>query len=72
MTVSDNTKQVKSRDNFRSISKETSAQSSKILLTKVIKSLGRTEEIEAKIGRSAISKNPKTALSTLPDVQDFD
>ena len=54
MTVTDNTKQVKSRDKFRSISKETSAQSSKILLTKVIKSLGRTEEIEARIGRSAI------------------
>ena len=36
-----------------------------------MKKLGRALEIDAKIGNASVSKNPKAALSTIPDVVNF-
>ena len=55
---------------FKNLGKA-SAKVGKKLATNVLKNPGRALEIGANIGSAAVSRSPKAALSTIPDVIKF-
>ena len=68
MTVSDKTIQAEALSSFFKSLGKTSARSGKKLATNVIKKPARSLEIGANVATAAASRNPKAALSTLPEV----
>ena len=71
MLVSDNTIQAEGLGKFFKNLGKASAKAGKKLATNVLNNPGRALEIGANIGSAAISRNPKAALSTIPDVIKF-
>ena len=71
MTLSDNKKTAQAlSDFFKSLGK-ISAKVCKKLAKNIIKNPGRALDITANVAIAVSSRNPKTALSTLPEVIDF-
>ena len=71
MIVSDNVIQAEGLgDFFKSLGK-ISAKAGKILAKNVLSNPGRALDLTAKIATAATTKNPKAALSTLPEVINF-
>ena len=68
MTVSSNTLQAEGPSGFFKKLGRISAKAVKKPATKAIKNPGRFLDIGAKLGTAAASRNPKAALSTLPEV----
>ena len=71
MLVSDNTIKAEGLGKFFKNLGKASAKAGKKLATNVLKNPGRALEIGANIGSAAVSRNPKAALSTIPDVIKF-
>ena len=71
MLVSDNTIKAQGLGKFFKNLGKASAKAGKKLATNVLKNPGRALEIGANIGSAAVSRNPKAALSTIPDVIKF-
>ena len=71
MTVSDNTIKGEELGNSFKNSGKLSAKAGKKLATNVLKNPGRALEIGANVATAAASRNPKVALSTLPEVINF-
>ena len=71
MTVSDNTIKAEGLgDFFRNLGK-VSSKAAKKLATNALKNPARFLEIGANVATAAASRNPKSALSTLPEVINF-
>ena len=71
MTVSDDTKKAEGLgDFFRNLGKK-GLNVSKKMATKVLSNPGRALDLTAKIATAAASRNPKQALSTLPELLTF-
>ena len=68
MTVSDNTIKAEGLSSFFKNLGKISAKAGKKLATNVLKNPGRALEIGANVATAAASRNPKAALSTLPEV----
>ena len=71
MIVSDITIKAEGLDNFLKNLGRASVRAGRKLATKVLKSHGRSSEIGANIGSAAVSRNPKAALSTIPEIIKF-
>ena len=71
MIVSDNTIQAEGLGSFFKNLGKISAKASKKLATNVLKNPARAPEIGANVGTAMVSRNPKAALSTLPEVINF-
>ena len=71
MTVSDNTIQAKPLGSFFKKLGNVSAKAGKKLATNALKNPARFLEIGANAATPAASRNPKAALSTLPEVINF-
>ena len=71
MTVSDNTIKAEGLSSFFKNLGKLSAKAGKKLATNVLKNPGRALEIGANVATAAASRNPKTVLSTLPEVINF-
>ena len=71
MTVSDNTIKAEGLSSFFKNLGKISAKAGKKLASNVLKNPGRVLEIGANVGSAFVSKNPKAALSTLPEVINF-
>ena len=71
MTVSDNTIKAEGLSSFFKNLGKISAEAGKKLATNVLKIPARALEIGANVATAAASKNPKAALSTLPEVINF-
>ena len=71
MTVSDNTIQAEGLVSFSKNLGRISAKAGKKLATNVLKNPGRASEITLNIATAAISRSPKAALSSLPEVINF-
>ena len=71
MIVSDNMIKAEGLGKFFKNLGKASAKAGKKLATNVLKNPGRALEIGASIGSAAVSRNPKAALSTIPDVIKF-
>ena len=71
MTVSDNTIKAEGLGSFFKYLGKISAKAGKKLATNVLKNPGRALEITSNIATAAATKNPKAALSTLPEVINF-
>ena len=71
MLVSDNTRQAEGSGKFFKNLGKASAKAGKKLATNVLKNPGRALEVGANIGSAAVFRNPKAALSTIPDVIKF-
>ena len=71
MTVSDNTIKAEGLSSFFKNLGKISAKAGKKLASNVLKNPGRALEIGANVGSAFVSKNPKAALSTLPEVINF-
>jgi len=71
MLVSDNTIKAEGLGKFFKNLGKASAKAGKKLATNVLNNPGRALEIGANIGSAAVSRNPKAALSTIPDVIKF-
>ena len=68
MIVSDNTIKAEGLGSFFKNLGKVSSKAGKKLATNVLKNPGRALEIGANIATAAATKNPKAALSTLPEV----
>ena len=71
MTVSDNTIQAEGLGSFFKNLGRISSKAGKKLAKNVISNPGRALDLTAKIATAAATKNPKAALSTLPEVINF-
>ena len=71
MIVSDNTIQAEGLGNFFKNLGKVSAKAGKKLAKNVLSNPGRALDLTAKIATAAATKNPKAALSTLPEVINF-
>ena len=71
MIVSDNTIQAEGLGNFFKNLGKVSAKAGKKLAKNVLSNPGRALELTAKTVTAAATKNPKAALSTLPEVINF-
>ena len=71
MIVSDNTIQAEGLGSFFKNLGRISAKAGKKLATNVLKNPGRALEITSNIATAAATKNPKAALSSLPEVINF-
>ena len=71
MIVSDNTIQAEGLGSFFKNLGRISAKAGKKLATNVLKNPGRALEITSNIATAAAIKNPKAALSSLPEVFNF-
>ena len=71
MIVSDNTIKAEGLGSFFKNLGKISSKAGKKLATNVLKNPGRALEIGANIATAAATKNPKAALSTLPEVINF-
>ena len=71
MTVSDITIEAKSLGKFFINLGRISAKTGTKLPTSIMKNPGRTMEKGAKLGNAAVSRAPKAALFTMPDVLNF-
>ena len=71
MIVSNDTIQAEGLGKFFKNLGKASAKAGKKLATNVLKNPGRALAIGANIGSAAVSRNPKAALSTIPDVIKF-
>ena len=71
MTVSDNTIQAEGLGSFFKNLGRISSIAGKKLAKNVISNPGRALDLTAKIATAAATKNPKAALSTLPEVINF-
>ena len=71
MIVSDNTIQAEGLGDFFKNLRKISAKAGKKLAKNVLTNPGRALDLTAKIASAAATKNPKTALSTLPEVINF-
>ena len=71
MTVSDNILKADWLGSFTKNLGKISAKAGKKLATKVFKNPARALEIGATVITSAASRNPKSVLSTLPEVINF-
>ena len=71
MIVSDNVIQAEGFGDFFKNSGEISAKAGKKLAKNVLSNPGRALDLTAKIATAATTKNPKAALSTLPEVINF-
>ena len=71
MLVSDNIIQAEGLGKFFKNLGKASAKAGKKLATNVLKNPGRALEIGANIGSAAVSRNPKAALSTIPNIIKF-
>ena len=71
MTVSDNTIKAEGLGSFFKNLGKISARAGRKLATNVLKNPGRALEITSNIATAAATKNPKAALSTLPEVINF-
>ena len=70
-TISENRKTTEGLGSFFKNIGEASAKACKILVNFAVKNRGRALGIGEGVGTAAVSKNPKAALSTTPDVLDF-
>ena len=71
MIVSDNTIQAEGLGSFFKNLGKVSSKASKKLATNALKNPSRFLEIGANVATAAVSKNPKAALSALPEVINF-
>ena len=71
MTVSDSTIKAEGLSSFFNNLGKISAKAGKKLATNVIKNPARALEIGANVATAAASRNPKAALSSLPEVIKF-
>ena len=71
MIVSDNTIQAEGLGDFFKNLGNVSSKAAKNLATNALKNPSRFLEIGANVAKAAVSKNPKAALSTLPEVINF-
>ena len=71
MIVSDNTIQAEVLGDFFKNLGKISAKAGKKLAKNVINNPGRALDLTAKIATAAVTKSPKAALSTLPEVITF-
>ena len=71
MTVSDNTMKAEGLSGFFNNSGKLSPRAGKKLAANVFKNPGRALEIGASVATAAASRNPKAALSSLPEVINF-
>ena len=71
MIVSDNTIQAEGLGSFFKNLGRFSAKAVKKLATNVLKNPGRALELTSNIATAAATKNPKAALSSLPEVINF-
>ena len=71
MAVSDNTIKAEGLSSFFKNLGKISAKAGKKLAKNVISNPGRALDLTAKIATAAATKNPKAALSTLPEVINF-
>ena len=71
MIVSDNTIKAEGLGDFFKNLGKVSSKAAKKLATNAIKNPGRFLGIGANVATAAVSKNPKAALSTLPEVINF-
>ena len=71
MTVSDNTIKAEGLGSFFKKLGKISAKAGKKLATNALKHPARFLEIGANVATPAASRNPKAALSTLPEVINF-
>ena len=71
MTVSDNTFRVEGLGDFFKNLGKISFKAAKKLATNALKNPSRLLEIGANVATAAVSKNPKAALSALPEVINF-
>ena len=71
MIVSDNTIQAEGLGNFFKNLGKVSSRAAKKLATNALKNPGRFLEIGANVATAAATRNPKAALSTLPEVINF-
>ena len=71
MTVGDETKQAEDLGSFFRNLEKISAKVCKKLATNAIKNPARFFEIGAFVATAAASRNPKAALSTLPELINF-
>ena len=71
MIVTDNTIKAESLSSFFKNLGMISAKAGKKLATNLIKNPARALEIGANVATAAASRNPKAALSTLPEVIKF-
>ena len=71
MIVSDSTIKAEGLSSFFKNLGKISAKAGKKLATNVLKNLARPLEIGANVATAAASRNPKAALSTLPEVIKF-
>ena len=71
MTVSDNNIHAEGLSSFFKYLGKVSAKAGKILATNALKNPARFLEIGGNVAKAAASRNPKAALSTLPEVINF-
>ena len=71
MIVSDNTIQAEGLEDFFKKLRKVSGKAAKKLATNALKSPAKFLEIGANVATAAVSKNPKAALSALPEVINF-
>ena len=71
MTVSDKTIKAENLSSFFKKLGKISAKAGKKLATNVLKNPAQALEIRANVSTAAASRNPKAALSTLPEVINF-
>ena len=71
MTVSDSTIKAEGLSSFFKNLGKISAKAGKKLATNVLKNPSRALEVGANVATAAASRNPKAALSTLPEVIKF-
>ena len=71
MIVSDNTIKAEGLGDFFKNLGKLSARAGKKLATNVLKNPGRALEISANVATAAATRNPKAALSALPEVINF-
>ena len=72
MTVSDNTIKAEGLGSFFKKLGKISAKAGKKIAKNVISNPGRALDLTAKVATAAATKSPKAALSTLPEVINFD
>ena len=71
MILSDNTIQADGLDSFSKNLGKVSSKAAEKLATNALKNPSRFLEIGANVATAAVSKNPKAALSALPEVINF-
>ena len=71
MTVSDNTKKAEGLGDFSKTLGKVSSKAAKKLATNALKNPSRFLEIGVNVAAAAVNKNPKAALSALPEVIKF-